>query len=163
MIQHGRSIEALGQKVEDLRRENLANSEGMKDSLATTQTEITGAVRSELKSFRNARAIDQAFHMVADQSFRSRKSARAGIYKPQHHDTLLSCSNISDAQDFYPQRRKEFLHAVEWSSKDYTFVIGTLRVEHVESIDVLVDNRQNNGNLWTQDVSCRSKKIRFIF
>ena len=55
------------------------------------------------------------------------------------------------------------MYAVEWHSQQYRFAIGRLHVEHVESIDVDVNEGGEGEAAAVQLVSCRSKRIRFIF
>ena len=135
----------------------MSKLEGLQDSLETTQTDLVQAVQSELGRFTNPRAIEQAFHMVADQATANKWPSLAGR---KHTESPLHWSKITNSRKPCHQRSSGLVHAVEWHSHKYRFAIGTLQVERVESVDVEIDERKDAS---VQFVSCRSKKIRFVF
>ena len=130
--------------------------EGLKVSLEATQT-LVQAVQSELSRFRNSGAIQQAFHIVADQSIASERLTRVSN---MNTDSPLHSSRIIQARRPCHQHSSGLVHAVEWHSQKYRFAIGTLQVEHVESVDVEVDEGEDAS---VQLVPHRSKRVRFIF
>ena len=128
--------------------------------MSTSQAEITGAITSEFNKFRNAAAIGQAFDFV-EQSQRTRRLPQ--LAEPRAPRGALTCSNVGQRRDSRQQCPNGFVHAVRWNLNKYSFIIGTLHVEHVESIDVVTDQVNTDDGFSFQDVSCRSKKIRFTF
>ena len=143
--------------TETLQQETLSKLEGLQDSLETTQTDLVQAVQSELGKFTNPRAIEQAFHIIGDQSIMSRNPSRASV---NNTESPLHCSEIINSQRPCHQRFSGLVHTVEWHSHKYRFAIGTLQVERLESVDVEIDE---GGDASVQLKSCRSKKIRFTF
>lgn len=143
--------------IETLRQENLTKLEGLQNSLETNQADLVQAVQSELGRFTNPGAIDQAFHMITDEARARRNVSRTGVKKSK---SPFHCSNIINSQNSGHHRSSGLVHAVEWHSHRFRFVIGTLEVEHVESVDV---EMKEGDDASVQLVSCRSKKIRFIF
>ena len=143
--------------IETLRHDNLSKLDGLQDSQETTRTELVQAVQSELGRFTNSGAIEQAFHTVTDQSIASRRPFRAGV---KNNDSPLRSSKINNSRNRCHHRSSGVVHAVEWHSHKYRFAIGALLVEHVESVDVDIDEGEDAQ---VQLVSSRSKKIRFIF
>ena len=133
----------------------------MHDSMTISQTEIIGAMMSEFSKFRSATAIGQTLDWMG-QSSQDRRLLQSTETKAPR-DRLLTCSNIGQIRDSRRQRHDEFIHAVSWNTNKYSFVIGTLHVEHVESIDVVTDQVNTDDGFFFQNVSCRSKKIRFTF
>lgn len=129
----------------------------MQDSLQTTQTELVQAVQAELRRFSNPRAIAQAFNIVTDRPVATRRSSPLSVKDPEFP---LHCSRIIPSQGPCPHPSGGLVYAVEWRSHKYRFALGTLQVEHVESIDVEVNEREAAS---VQLVSCRSKRIRFTF
>lgn len=156
-IQIGEELQSSGQMIDTLRQETLSKLEGLQDSLKTTQTDLVQAVRSELGRFTNSGAIEQAFHRVTDRFIANRGSPPAGV---KNHGSPLRYSQITNSRNPCHHRSSGVVHAVEWHSNKYRFAIGTLLVEHVESIDVDIDEGED---ALVQLVSSRSKKIRFIF
>ena len=135
----------------------MSKLEEMQDSLKATQTDLVQAVQSELARFTTSGAIEQAFNMITDPSDFRRKPSRAGV-KNSAFPPLSS--RITNSRNQCHHRSSGLVHAVEWHSHKYQFSIGTLQVEHVESVDVEM-NEAEVGSV--QLVSHRSKKIRFIF
>ena len=156
-IQIGDKLQSFGQTMEILRQENLSKLEGLQDSLETTQTDLVQAVQSELGRFRNPGAIEQAFHMITDQSKAFKGSSRTGSKNP---GSSLHFSKTMNSRSPCYQRSSGLVHTVEWHSHKYRFAIGTLRVEHIESVDVEISEAEDAP---VQLVSSRSKKTRFIF
>ena len=143
--------------METFRQESLAKLEGLKVSLEATQTDLVQAVQSELGRFKNSGAIQQAFNMMTDQSIASGRSARTSDIKL---DFPLHSPRIIQTQKSCRQHFSGLVHAVGGHSQKYRFPIGTLQVEHVESVDVEIDEGEDAS---VRLVPYRSKKVRFIF
>ena len=143
--------------METIRQESLSKLEELKVSLEATQTELVQAVQSELGRFKDSGAIQQAFHIMTDQSIASEKPARASDINAE---SPLHSPRMTQTQRPYRQHSSGFVHAVEWHSNKYHFPIGTLQVEHVESVDVEIDEGED---ISVRLVPYRSKKVRFIF
>ena len=156
-IQIGEKLQSFGPDMETFRRESLAKLEGLKVSLEATQTDLVQAVQSELGRFKNSGAIQQAFNIMTDQSIASERSAHASDINA---DAPLHSPRIIQVQRPCRQHFNGFVHAVEWHSQKYRFPIGTLQVEHVESVDVEIDESEDAS---VRLVPYRSKKVRFIF
>ena len=143
--------------IDTSRQENLSKFEELQDSLQTTQTDLVQAVQSELGRFRNPGAIVQAFNMVTDTPIARRTPPPLSMKDPE---PSLSCPRTSRCRYSCSHHSGGLVYAVEWHSHKYCFAIGSLQVEHVESIDV----ETNDGDASSvQLVSCRSKRIRFTF
>ena len=153
----GEEVHSFGQMIETLRHDNLSKLDGLQDSLETTRTDLVQAVQSELGRFKNPGAIEQAFHIITDRSIATRKPFRADV---KNNESPLRYSKINNSRNLCHHRSSGVVHAVEWHSHKYRFAIGTLLVEHVESVDVDIDKGEDAP---VQLVSSRSKKIRFIF
>lgn len=119
--------------IETLRQENLSKLDRLQDSLETTQTDLVQAVQSEVGKFTNPRAIEQAFNMVTDQSLACKRPFSAGV---KHDGSSLRFHKINNSPNLCHHDSSGVVHAVEWRSHKYRFAIGTLLVEHVESVDV---------------------------
>ena len=162
-IQIGEKLQSLGELIETPQQEVLSKLEGLQDSLQTTKTDLTTqtdlirAVQSELGRFKNLGAIVQAFNMVTDPSVAHGNPLHAGI---ESLESPLHCSRTINNQNPCHHRSSGLIHAVEWRSNKYHFPIGTLQVEHVESVDVDMSEGETAS---VQLVSYRSRKIRFIF
>ena len=143
--------------MEKFRQESLAKLERLKVSLEATQTDLIQAVQSELGRFKNSRAIQQAFNIVTDQSITSERFPRASN---MNADSPLHSPRITQTQRPCRQHSSGFVHAVEWHSHKYHFPIGSLQVEHVESVDVEIDEGEDAS---VRLVPYRSKKVRFVF
>lgn len=143
--------------IETLRQENLSKLDELQDSLETTRTDLVQAVQSEVGRFANPIAIEQAFHMVTEQSIACRRPIWGGV---GHDESPLRCHTINSSPKLCHHRSSGVVHAVEWHSHKYRFAIGTLLVEQVESVDVDIDEGEDAQ---VQLVSSRSKKIRFTF
>lgn len=143
--------------MEKFRQESLAKLEGLKVSLEATQTDLIQAVQSELGRFKNSGAIQQAFNMVTDQPFACERPPRASGQNPE---SPLRSPGITQSQRRCHQHSSGLVHAVEWHSQRYRFAIGTLQVEHVESVDVEIDEGEDAS---VRLVPYRSKRVRFIF
>ena len=130
----------------------------MQDSLQTIQPELlVQAVQSELSRFTNPGAIAQAFNMVTDHSVARRKPSPLSV---KNHEPSLYCSRIVHSQDSCRHHSSGLVYAVEWHSHNYQFAIGSLQVEHVESIDVEINEGEAAS---VKLVSSRSKRTRFTF
>ena len=157
-IQIGGKAHSVGQMIERSRDDILSKVDGLQDSLRkTTRTELVQAVQSELGRFTNSGAIEQAFHMIKDQSIANRRPFPAGVI---NNELPLRYSKVNNGRNRCRHRSSGVVHAVEWHSHKYRFAIGTLLVEHVESVDVDIDEGEDAP---VQLVSSRSKKTRFIF
>lgn len=142
--------------IDTSRQENLSRFEELQDSLRTTQTDLVQAVQSELGRFRNPGAIVQAFNMVTDIPVARRRPSPLSIKDPE---PSLCCPKMSRCRYSCPHY-SGLVYVVKWHSHKYCFAIGSLQVEHVESINV----ETNDGDADSvQLVSCRSKRIRFTF
>ena len=143
--------------IDTSRQENLSKFEELQDSLQTTQTDLIQAVQSELGRFRNPGAIVQAFNMVTDIPVAHRRPSPLSVKDPEPSPCCLKTSCCQ-----YPCRPHSggLIYAVEWHSHKYRFAIGSLQVEHVESIDVETNYEDSTS---VQLVSHRSKRIRFTF
>ena len=115
------------------------------------------AVQPELGRFKIRGAIEQAFNMATDPSVAIGKPFRPGIKDPE---SPLRCSKIMNNRNPCRHRSSEAVYVVEWHSHRYRFAIGNLQIEHVESVDVEMDDGEDTS---VQLVSRRSKKIRFVF
>ncbi len=148
--------------IETPQQEILSKLEGLQDALQITktdlitQTDLIRAVQSEFGRFKNPGAIVPAFNMVTDPSVTHRKHFHAGI---ESLESPLHCSRFINNQSCH-HRSSGLVHAVEWHSNKYHVAIGTLQVEHFESVDVDMSEGEAAS---VQLVSYRSMKIRFIF
>ena len=145
--------------LETSRQEHLSKLTGLQDSLQATQTDLVQAVQSELGRFKNPWAIEQAFNIVTDQPIVRKRHSRPSVENPE---LPLCCSKVIDSRNpwYRGSSSSGLVYAVEWHARKYHFAIGSLQVEHVESIDVEI----NEGEAaFAQLVSCRSKRIRFVF
>ena len=133
----------------------------MRDSMSTSQAEIISAVVSEFSNFRSAAAIRQAFNFMEQSLPTSRPLKSVETEVPR--DPLLTCSHIGQSRDSRHQCHGGFVHAVRWNLNRYNFVIGTLHVDHVVSIDVETDQIKTDDGFSFHQMSCRSKNIRFTF
>ena len=152
----GEKLQSFGQMIQTLRQDTVSKLEGLQDLQETTQTDLIQAFQSELGKFRNPGAIKQALNIVTDQSI-ARKPFQAGVKNPE---SPLHCFGIINNRNPCHHHSSGLVHAVEWHSHKYRFAIGTLHVEHVESVDVDMNEEEDTP---VQLVSCRSKKIRFTF
>ena len=157
MIQIGGQLHSFRQTSQSLQQESLSKLNGLQESLEATQTDLVQAVKSELGRFTNARAIQQAFHMVTDESVDYVRPTRPSV---ENSESPLHCSGIMDSRHSCHHSSSGVVHAVEWHSHKYRFVIGTLQIEHVDSVDVEMKEGEDAS---VQLVSCRSKRTRFIF
>ena len=135
----------------------MSKLEGLKVSLEATQTDLVQAVHSELGRFKSSGAIQQAFHMWTDQSI---ARGRPSCARDKVSESPLHCPSITQSPSPCHQRSSGLVHAVEWHSHKYHFPIGILQVEHVEGVDVEINEGEDAS---VQLVPYRSKKIRFIF
>lgn len=111
-----------------------------KDSLQTTRTELVQAVQSELSRFSSPGAIAQPFNMITDHSVAITR--KASPLRVKNSEFPLYCSRTIPTRD--PCRHSGGLvYAVEWKLYKYRFALGTLQAEHVESIDVGVNERED--------------------
>ena len=133
----------------------------MLDSMSTSQAEIAAAIGSEFSKFRSAPAICQAFDSM-EHSLPTRRLLES-VETKTPRDRLLTCSNIGQNRDSHHQCHGGFVHAVRWNLNKYSFVIGTLHVDHVESIDLETDQIDTDDGFAFQYVLRRSKKTRFTF
>ena len=143
--------------IDTSRQENASKFEELQDSLQTTQTDLVQAVQSELGKFRNPGAIVQAFNMVTGIPVAHRRPSPPNVKDPE---PSLCCPGATHSRYHCRHHFGGLVYAVEWHSHKYRFAIGSLQVEHVESIDV---ETNDGGGTSVQLVSCRSKRIRFTF
>ena len=143
--------------IDTSRQETLSKFGELHDSLQTTQTDLVQAVQSELGRFRNPRAIIQAFNMVTDIPVAHRSPFPLSVKDPE---PSLYCPGTIHSRYQCCHHSGGLIFAVEWHSHKYDFAIGSLQVEHVESIDVETNDGDGTS---VQLVSCRSKRFRFTF
>ena len=143
--------------IDTSRQETLSKFGELHDSLQTTQTDLVQAVQSELGRFRNPRAIIQAFNMVTDTPVAHRSPFPLSVKDPE---PSLCCPGTIHSRYQRCHHSSGLVYAVEWHSHTYDFAIGSLQVEHVESIDVETNDGDGTS---VQLVSCRSKRFRFTF
>ena len=157
IIQIGEKLHSFRETSESLQQETLSKLNTLQESLETTQTDLIQAVQSELGRFTNPRAIQQAFHIFTDESTDYARPSRPGMRSPE---SPVQCSGIIDNRDTSRHPSSGLLHTVEWHSHKYRFVIGTLQIEHVESVDV---EMKEGEHAFAQLVCYRSKRARFTF
>ena len=157
-MQMGNNIEDVSHQLEYIRQDQTQKWERVEDALQISQAEIIQAVRSEISVFRNAAAIEQAFQYAArSRKARGRRRSNEGR---KGNNVSITCPNIKSRCHPSYRNNGQFTHNVEWSSNNYGFVIGTLQVEHVESIEVPVDPADTDDGFYHLR---RSKNIRFTF